>query len=74
MKNKYYKTIKPAAAKARLTKLIEAEKEAWEDFRAIKRAGLSQGSCTYDCSLSRAMGFSSALQVMKIVESDYLED
>ena len=74
MKNKYYKTIKPATAKARLTKLVEAHNEAWEKLRTCEECGASKGDSVYDYRFAQAIGFSQALRVMKIVEVDCLED
>ena len=78
MKNKYYKTIKPVTAKARLAKLVEARGEAWERYRASKAlderlAHLNIGT-TSDVRLQDALALSSALRVMGIVELDCLED
>ena len=79
MKNKYYKTIKPAAAKSRLTKLIEAEKEAWEKYQASKAldeslAHLNIGTKTTEVRFEVARGLSNALRVMGIVGVECLED
>jgi len=79
MKNKYYKTIKPATAKARLTKLIEAEKEAWEKYQEGKAldeslAHLNLGTKATEVRLEVARGLSQALRVMGIVGTECLED
>ena len=79
MKNKYYKTIKPATAKARLTKLIEAEKEAWEKYQAGKAtdeslAHLNLGTKSTEIRFEVARGLSQALRVMGIVGIECLED
>ncbi len=79
MKNKYYKTIKPSTAKARLTKLIEAEKEAWEKYQASKAldeslSHLNLGTKATEVRFEIARGLSEALRLMGIVGIECLED
>jgi len=73
MKNKYYKSLPNSLAKTRITKLVEAHEEAWEQLRSAKRLGAKRGHVIYDLRLAKAIGYSEALKVMGIVEIEGLE-
>ena len=74
MKTKYYKTIKPATAKARIAKLVEAHNKAWEKLRACEKYGGSEGDAVYDYRLAEAITLSQALRIVGVTEVEFLAD
>ena len=74
MKTKYYKTIKPVTAKARIANLVEAHNEAWEKLRNCEKCGGFKGDSVYDYRLAEAITFSQALRTMGVTEVECLSD
>ena len=72
MKNKYYKSLPDSLAKTRISKLVEASNEAWDKHREVAKH-TEKGDILYDYTLRQAIGFTDSLEIMGIVEHDYLE-
>jgi len=71
MINRYYKTISPSLAKKRIAKLVEAEREAWSEY---KEAEELNSKVLTDSRLTKWLGYRHSLEAMGIVEIDCLED
>ena len=72
MKLKFYKSLPNSLAKTRISKLVEANRSAWEDFRRAEKLGVKAGDPLYDYRLQRAIGFQDALLVMGIAEHEWM--
>tara|TARA_R100001163_G_scaffold1360_1_gene2151 strand:+ start:74 stop:289 length:216 start_codon:yes stop_codon:yes gene_type:complete len=71
MINRYYKTISPSLAKKRIAKLVEAEREAWSEY---KEAEELNSKFLTENRLTKWLGYREALDAMGIVQIDLLED
>ena len=71
MINRYYKTISPSLAKKRIAKLVEAEREAWSEYKEVEE--LNSKALT-DSRLTKWLGYRHSLEAMGIVDIDLLED
>ena len=71
MINRYYKTISPSLAKKRIAKLVEAEREAWSEY---KEAEELNSKVLTDSRLTKWLGYRHSLEAMGIVQIDLLED
>ena len=71
MINRYYKTISPSLAKKRISKLVEAERNAWSEYKEAEE--LNSKAIT-EVRLTRWLGYRNSLEAMGIVNIDLLED
>ena len=71
MKDKYYKTISPSLAKKRIAKLVEASQKAWKEYKEVKELDSDFLTEQY---LERWLSYRKSLEVMGIVQVDYLKD
>jgi hypothetical protein len=71
MKDQYYKTISPSLAKKRIAKLVEASQKAWKEYKEVKELDSDFLTEQY---LERWLGYRKSLEVMGIVQVDYLKD
>ena len=71
MKDKYYKTISPSLAKERIAKLVEASQKAWKEYKEGKELDSDFLTEQY---LERWLSYRKSLEVMGIVQVDYLKD
>ena len=71
MQDKYYKTISPSLAKKRIAKLVKASQKAWKEYKEVKELGSDFLTEQY---LERWLSYRKSLEVMGIVQVDYLKD
>jgi hypothetical protein len=73
MKTKYYKSLPDSLAKTRISKLVEASREAWDMHHKISKYS-ETGDIVYDIALEKAIGLSDSLRVMGICEYEWEEN
>lgn len=73
MKNKYYKSLPDSLAKTRISKLVEASREAWNKHNKVAENS-KRGDAVYDITLNKAIGLTESLRVMGICEYDWQEN
>ncbi len=71
MINRYYKTISPSLAKKRIAKLVEAERDAWSEYKEAEELDCK---VLTDSRLTKWLGYRHSLEAMGIVQIDLLED
>jgi len=72
MKLKFYKSLPNSLAKTRISKLVEANRDAWADFKKAEELGVKAGDPLYDYRLQRAIGFQDSLKAMGIAEYEWM--
>ena len=73
MKTKYYKSLPDSLAKTRISKLVEASREAWDTHNKISEHS-KRGDAVYDITLNKAIGLDESLRIMGICEYDWQEN
>ena len=76
MIDRYYKTISPSLAKKRIAKLVEAEREAWSEYKEMKELKVKELNTEYLTEYCRTKwwGYRSSLDAMGIVQVDLLDE